>query len=49
MPEKQTLRRARKAKLERKAASTEAGEFVQEEIEHIRRGKHGVRSAFCKG
>ena len=45
MPEKQTLRRARKAKREGKAPSTQAGEFVREEIEHVRRGKHGARSA----
>ena len=44
MPEKQTLRRARKAKREGKAPSTQAGEFVREEIEHVRRGKHGARS-----
>jgi hypothetical protein len=44
MPEKQTLRRARKAKREGKATSTQAGEFVREEIEHVRRGKHGARS-----
>ncbi|HEX7226288.1 MAG TPA: DUF6496 domain-containing protein [Candidatus Binatia bacterium] len=44
MPEKQTLRRARKAKREGKASSTQAGEFVREEIEHVRRGKHGARS-----
>ena len=44
MPEKQTLRRARKAKREGKTPSTQAGEFVREEIEHVRRGKHGARS-----
>jgi hypothetical protein len=44
MPEKQTLRRARKAKREGKAPSTQAGEFVREEIEHVRHGKHGARS-----
>ena len=44
MPEKQTLERARKAKREGKAPSTQAGEFVREEIEHVRRGKHGARS-----
>jgi hypothetical protein len=44
MPEKQTLKRARKAKREGKASSTQAGEFVREEIEHVRRGKHGARS-----
>jgi hypothetical protein len=44
MPEKQTLKRARKAKRERKAPTTQAGEFVREEIEHVREGKHGARS-----
>jgi Family of unknown function (DUF6496) len=44
MPEKQTVERARKAKREGKAPSTQAGEFVREEIEHIREGKHGARS-----
>ncbi len=44
MPEKETLKRARKDKREGKAASTQAGEFVREEIEHIREGKHGARS-----
>ena len=41
---RETLRRARKAKREGKAPSTQAGEFVREEIEHVRRGKHGARS-----
>jgi hypothetical protein len=45
MPEKETLERAREDKREGKAASTQAGEFVREEIEHIREGKHGARSA----
>jgi hypothetical protein len=45
MPEKKTLERAREDKREGKAASTQAGEFVREEIEHIREGKHGARSA----
>jgi uncharacterized protein DUF6496 len=44
MPEKKTLQRARQAKREGKAPSTQAGEFVHEEIEHIREGKHGARS-----
>jgi len=44
MPEKETIERARKDKREGKAASTQAGEFVREEIEHVREGKHGVRS-----
>lgn len=44
MPEKRTIERARKAKREGKAPTTQAGEFVREEIEHIREGKHGARS-----
>lgn len=44
MPEKKTIERARKDKLEGKAPSTQAGEFVREEMEHIREGKHGARS-----
>lgn len=44
MPEKKTLKRARQDKREGKAASTQAGEFVRETIEHIRQGKHGARS-----
>jgi hypothetical protein len=44
MPEKETLERARQDKREGKAPSTQAGEFVREEIEHVREGKHGARS-----
>jgi hypothetical protein len=44
MPEKQTLERARRDKKQGKAATTQAGEFVREEIDHIREGKHGARS-----
>ena len=44
MPEKKTLERARKDKREGKAPSTQAGEFVREEIHHVREGKHGARS-----
>jgi len=44
MPEKETLERAEEDKREGKAPSTQAGEFVHEEIEHIREGKHGARS-----
>jgi hypothetical protein len=44
MPERKTLERARRDKREGKAPSTQAGEFVREEIEHIREGKHGARS-----
>ena len=45
MPEKKTLERAREDAREGKAPSTQAGEFVREEMEHIREGKHGARSA----
>lgn len=45
MPEKETLERAKQDKRDGKAASTQAGEFVREEIEHIREGKYGARSA----
>jgi hypothetical protein len=44
MPEKATLKRAAKDKKEGKSASTQAGEFVHEEMDHIREGKHGARS-----
>jgi hypothetical protein len=44
MPEKKTLERARRAKRQGKAASTQAGEFVREEMRHVRAGKHGARS-----
>ncbi|MDB5037128.1 MAG: hypothetical protein JWQ35_656 [Bacteriovoracaceae bacterium] len=45
MPEKRTLKRAKRKAREGKAPSTQAGEFVREEMEHIRRGKHGARSS----
>ena len=44
MPEKATLDRARKDNAEGKSASTQAGEFVREEMDHIREGKHGAKS-----
>jgi hypothetical protein len=44
MPEKETLERAARDRREGKAPSTQAGEFVREEIEHVREGKHGARS-----
>ena len=44
MPEKATLQRARQDKRAGKAATTQAGEFVREEMHHIREGKHGARS-----
>ena len=44
MPEKETLERARQDKAEGKSASTQAGEFVREEMDHIREGKHGAKN-----
>ena len=44
MPEKETLERAREDEREGKSPSTQAGEFVKEEMDHIREGKHGARS-----
>jgi hypothetical protein len=44
MPEKRTIKRAKQDKREGKAPSTQAGEFVREEIHHVREGKHGARS-----
>jgi hypothetical protein len=44
MPEKETVERAHKAAHEGKAPTTQAGEFVREEMHHVREGKHGARS-----
>jgi hypothetical protein len=44
MPEARTRRAAAKDKQAGKSASTQAGEYVREEIEHVREGKHGARS-----
>ena len=44
MPDKETIRRARQDKRQGKSASTQAGEFIREEMEHIREGKHGASS-----
>src|SRR5438874_4370490 len=44
MPEKTTLKRAARDKRQGKSSSTQAGEFVREQIHHIRQGKHGARS-----
>src|SRR5438874_2758798 len=44
MPKTKTIARARKAKRQGKAPSTQAGEFVKETIDDIRQGKHGARS-----
>jgi hypothetical protein len=45
MPERATIERAHRDAAEGKSASTQAGEFVREEMHHIREGKHGARSA----
>lgn len=45
MPDKDTLKRVAADKRAGKSAGTQAGEFVREEIHHIREGKHGARSA----
>ncbi|MER8375880.1 DUF6496 domain-containing protein [Mesorhizobium sp. M1406] len=44
MPDKKTIEKARKDKREGKSPSTQAGEFVHEEIDKIRHGEHGARS-----
>src|SRR5205823_2961166 len=44
MPEKKTLKRAENAKRAGKSASTQAGAFVKEQIDHVREGKHGAKS-----
>ena len=44
MPEQETIERAQEDAEEGKSPSTQAGEFVREEMEHIREGKHGARS-----
>ena len=45
MPEKKTIERARAAKRAGKSPSTQAGAFVKEQIDHVREGKHGAKSA----
>jgi hypothetical protein len=45
MPEQETIERAQEDARQGKAPSTQAGEFVREEMDHIREGKHGARSA----
>jgi hypothetical protein len=44
MPEKRTVERARRKARQGKSPSTQAGEFVREEIHHVREGRHGARS-----
>ena len=45
MPTKSTTEKARRDARQGKAPSTQAGEFVHEEIEHVREGKHGAKNA----
>src|SRR5947207_15639915 len=45
MPERKTTKRAQRAKRQGKSPTTQAGEFVHDEIKNIRKGKHGARSA----
>jgi len=45
MPDKTTIEKAEKDKAEGKSPSTQAGEFVHDEIKKIRKGEHGARSA----
>lgn len=45
MPDKKTIEKAEQDKKEGKSSGTQAGEFVREEIEHIREGKHGAKNA----
>ncbi|CAJ0786258.1 hypothetical protein LMG19083_01408 [Ralstonia psammae] len=44
MPERKTVERARADKRHGKAASTQASNFVKEEMDHIREGKHGAKN-----
>src|SRR5437762_6271388 len=44
MPEQETIERAKEDEREGKSPTTQAGEFVREEIHHVREGKHGARS-----
>src|SRR5712692_8955234 len=44
MPDKETIERAHQDAAQGKSASTQAGEFVREEMHHVREGKHGARS-----
>ena len=45
MPEKRVIEKAQQARRKGRAPSTQAGEFVREEMHHIRQGKHGARSS----
>lgn len=45
MPSKTTVKKAARARAQGKSASTQAGEFIREEMHHIREGKHGARNA----
>src|ERR1700744_925758 len=43
--DQEALARAKADKAAGKSPSTQAGEFVKEEVDHVREGKHGVKSA----
>jgi hypothetical protein len=45
MPDQKTIQRVREDQREGKSPSIQAGEFVREEFEHVREGKHGAKSA----
>lgn len=45
MPDEETIKRVKRDQSEGKSPSTQAGEFIKEEFEHVRQGKHGARSA----
>jgi hypothetical protein len=49
MPEKRTVERARRKAHAGKSPTTQAGEFVREEIHHVREGKHGARGMLGAG
>jgi hypothetical protein len=44
MPEAKTIKHAKRDRAEGKSPSTQAGEFIREEMHHIREGKHGARN-----
>ena len=44
MPEANTVRRAAKQRRRGRSPSTQAGEFIREEVHHVREGRHGARS-----
>ncbi|HWZ60592.1 MAG TPA: DUF6496 domain-containing protein [Gemmatimonadaceae bacterium] len=44
MPDRETIQRVERDKREGKSPSTQAGEFVRQEMDHMREGKHGAQS-----